>query len=104
MKTFGALVVAVATIGLGNGAAMAQTMSTAPTMVCRVAATGETSNSTMGSVALICKKYDFDKAKRKLEKMMMDEEKGSSDKPTQAQIDAAYQKAYGDMNLLGQHN
>jgi hypothetical protein len=103
MKMFGALAVAVATVGLGSGAAMAQTMSTAPTMVCRVAATGETSNSMMGSVALICKKYDFDKAKRKLEKMMMEEEK-TSDKPTQAQIDAAYQKAYGDMNLLGQHN
>jgi hypothetical protein len=103
MKIVGALAVAVATIGLGSGAAMAQTMSTAPTMVCRVAAAGETSNSMMGSVALICKKYDFDKAKRKLEKMMMDEEK-TSDKPTQAQIDAAYQKAYGDMNLLGQHN
>lgn len=103
MKMFGALVVAVATIGLGSGAAMAQTMATAPTMVCRVAATGEASNSMMGSVALICKKYDFEKAKKRLEKMMMDEEK-VSDKPTQAQIDAAYQKAYGDMNLLGQHN
>jgi hypothetical protein len=103
MKKFGAFALVVATVGLGSGAAMAQTMSMAPTVVCRVASPGETSNSTMGSVALICKKYDFEKAKMRLEKMMMDEEK-NSDKPTQAQIDAAYQKAYGDMNLLGQHN
>ena len=116
MKKFVAMVAMVAAIGMGS-AAMAQTampgdamhgdathgaMGTAPTMVCRAAMKGETANSHMGSEDLMCKTFDFDKAKATFMKMMKDA--SASGTPTAAQEEAAYQKAFGDMNLLGQHN
>ena len=118
MKKFVAMVAAVVAIGMGS-ATMAQTAmpgdamhgdamhgdamhATAPTMVCRAAMKGETANSHMGSEDLMCKTFDFDKAKATFMKMMKDA--SASGAPTQAQEDAAYQKAFGDMNLLGQHN
>jgi hypothetical protein len=116
MKQLVATFVAMAAIGMGS-AAMAQNamsgdamhgdamhgaMGTMPTTVCRHAMAGETANTHMGTDDLMCKKFDFEKAKITFMQMMKDA--SASGAPTQAQIDAAYQKAYGDMNLLGQHN
>jgi hypothetical protein len=63
---------------------------------------GETSNGTFGSQALVCKSADFPKAEATFMKMMRD--MMASGTPTSAQVHAAYQKAFGDMELLGQHN
>ncbi len=115
MKKFIATVAAVAAIGFGS-AAMAQSAMSGdamhsdamhgsamePTAVCRPAMKGETANTHMGADDLMCKKFDFAKAKATFMQMM--KEMSASGTPTQAQIDAAYQKAFGDMNLLGQHN
>jgi hypothetical protein len=116
MKQLVAAFVAMAAIGMGS-AAMAQSamsgdamhgdamhgaMGSTPTMVCRATTTGEMANTHMGSEALTCKPFDFAKAKATLMSMIKDA--SASGTPTQGQIDAAYQKAYGDMNLLGQHN
>jgi len=121
MKQLVAVFVAMAAIGMGS-AAMAQSamsgdamhgdamhgdamhgaMGTMPTTVCRHAMAGETANTHMGTDDLMCKKFDFEKAKTTFMQMMKDA--SASGTPTQAQIDAAYQKAYGDLNLLGQHN
>jgi hypothetical protein len=118
MKTLVATFVAMAAIGMGS-AAMAQSAmsgdamhgdamhgamgsSTMATAVCRHAMAGETANTHMGTDDLMCKKFDFEKAKITFMQMMKDA--SASGAPTQAQIEAAYQKAYGDLNLLGQHN
>jgi hypothetical protein len=116
MKKSVATLVAVAAIGMGS-AAMAQSamsgdamhgdamhgaMGTMATAVCRHTMAGETANTHMGADDLMCKKFDFEKAKTTFMQMMKDA--SASGAPTQAQIEAAYQKAYGDLNLLGQHN
>jgi hypothetical protein len=85
-----------------HGDAMHSAMGTTPTAVCRPAMAGESANTHMGADNLMCKKFDFEKAKTTFTKMIKDA--SASGAPTQAQIDAAYDKAYGDMNLLGQHN
>jgi hypothetical protein len=121
MKKLIAMLAVAATIGVGS-AAMAQSamsgdamhgdamhgnamhgaMGTMPTTVCRHAMAGETANTHMGADDLMCKKFDFEKAKATFMQMMKAD--AASGTPTQAQIDAAYEKAYGDLNLLGQHN
>jgi pentapeptide MXKDX repeat protein len=74
-------------------------MSATPTMVCRNAAKTDTPNAMMGTSGLTCKTFDFAKAKATFMQMM--KEASASGTPTQAQINAAYQKAFGDMSLLG---
>jgi hypothetical protein len=117
MKKFIAAVAAVAAIGMGSAAMAQSAMSgdamhgdamhgamgtgTMATAVCRHAMAGETANTHMGTDELMCKKFDFEKAKTTFMQMMKDA--SASGAPTQAQIDAAYQKAFGDLNLLGQH-
>jgi len=120
MKKLVATFVAMAAIGMGSAAMAQSAMSgdamhgdamhadamhgagTMATAVCRHAMTGETANTHMGADDLMCKKFDFEKAKITFMQMMKDA--SASGAPTQAQIEAAYQKAYGDLNLLGQHN
>jgi hypothetical protein len=125
MKMLVATFVAMAAIGMGSVAMAQSAMSgdamhgdamhgdamhgdamhgtgTMATAVCRHAMAGETANTHMGTDDLMCKKFDFEKAKTTFMQMMKDA--SASGAPTQAQIEAAYQKAYGDLNLLGQHN
>jgi len=118
MKQLVATFVAIAAIGMGSAAMAQNAMSgdamhgdamhgamgtgTMATAVCRPAMKGETANTHMGADDLMCKKFDFEKAKTTFMQMMKDA--SASGTPTQAQIEAAYQKAYGDLNLLGQHN
>jgi pentapeptide MXKDX repeat protein len=121
MKKFIATFAAVAAIGLGS-AAMAQNAMSGdamhgdamhgdamhsdamhgdammPTAVCRAAMKGETANTHMGADDLMCKKFDLAKAKATFEKMMM----ALPGEPTQADVDAAWQKAFGNANLIGQ--
>jgi hypothetical protein len=108
MKKLIATFAAVAAIGLGSAAMAQSAMSgdamhgdamTMPTAVCRPAMKGETANTHMGSDDLMCKKFDMAKAKATFEKMMM----ALPGQPTQADVDAAWQKAFGNANLLGQH-
>jgi hypothetical protein len=117
MKKFIATFAAVAAIGLGSAAMAQNAMSgdamhgdamhgdamhsamTMPTAVCRAAMKGETANTHMGSDDLMCKKFDLAKAKATFEKMMM----ALPGQPTQADVDAAWEKAFGNANLIGQH-
>jgi hypothetical protein len=104
MKFQIATLAAVAAVTVGT-AALAQTVSatdksTWPTYACRTPIKGDTANTTMGTAALVCKKIDYAKARAMIMKMMH-EAMASGTEPTQAQVDAAYQKAFGDQNLLG---
>jgi len=113
MKKFIAAVAAVAAIGMGS-AAMAQSAMSGdamhgdamhadammPTAVCRAAMKGETANTHMGADDLMCKKFDLAKAKATFEKMMM----ATPGQPTQAQVDAAWQKAFGSAYVSGPGN
>jgi hypothetical protein len=112
MKKLLATFAAVAAIGLGSAAMAQNAMSgdamhgdamhsamTMPTAVCRAAMKGETANTHMGSDDLMCKKFDLAKAKATFEKMMM----ALPGQPTQADVDAAWEKAFGGANLIGQH-
>lgn len=101
-----ATLAAVAALTVGT-AASAQTTtvsatdkSTWPTYACRTPIKGDTANTTMGTATLVCKKIDYAKARAMIMKMMH-EAMASGTEPTQAQVDAAYQKAFGDQNLLG---
>jgi len=112
MKKLLATFAAVAAIGLGSAAMAQNAMSgdamhgdamhsamTMPTAVCRPAMKGETANTHMGADDLMCKKFDLAKAKATFEKMMM----ALPGQPTQADVDAAWEKAFGNANLIGQH-
>jgi hypothetical protein len=107
IKQFVSTAAAIAVLGLGS-AAMAQSamqgdamhgdaMKPASTaMVCRASSKDEKPNAMMGQEGLMCKSVDMAKAKATFSQTMM--AKGGV---TQADIDAAWQKAFGDQNLLG---
>jgi hypothetical protein len=106
MKFQIAAIAAVAALTVGT-AALADTpvsatdKSTWPTVACRTPMAGDKANSMMGTTAMYCKKIDYAKARAMIMKMVQDAmAKGTQ--PTEAQIDAAYQKAFSNQNLLGQ--
>jgi hypothetical protein len=105
MKFQIAMLAAVTALTVGT-AAMAQTTVSAtdkatwPTYACRVPMKGDTANTTMGTTQMYCAKIDYAKARATIMKMVQDA-MANGTQPTQAQIDAAYQKAYGNQNLLG---
>jgi hypothetical protein len=118
MKKFVATFAAIAAIGMGSAAMAQSAMSGSAmsgdamhgdamhgammdqTMVCHASAKGDTPNAKMGTEDISCKKIDFAKAKATFAKMMM----SMSSAPTQAQIDAAWDKAFGSSYVSGPGN